>query len=98
MSLASPNAPRRRLRLGLIPLILITMIAGLLGFAGQQSADPKPASAATFAAATHSAGYMIKGQWIGTWRTAQGRGFCIEFEKGHANSSGTSQIGGNVPG
>lgn len=81
-------------------LVLALLRAGTLGLIAQQprrdSADP--AEKAKPAAATHGAGHIIRGQWIGTWRTADGSGFCIEFDKAHPNSTGVKTVGGNVPG
>lgn len=79
---------------------LALLAAGTLGLIAQQpqrdSADPAEKSKPV--AAGHGAGYTIRGQWIGTWRTADGLGFCIEFDKAHPDSTGVEKVGADVPG
>ena len=81
-------------------LALALLAAGTLGLIAQQpsraSADPAENGAPV--AATHGAGQTIRGQWVGTWQTADGLGFCIEFDKAHPDSTGVKAVGGNVPG
>ena len=47
---------------------------------------------------THKTGLTIRGQWFGTWRTAKGSGFCIDFDRSDPNSSGATSLKGKVPG
>jgi hypothetical protein len=99
-----PEAPpvQRRLRRILVAsLTLLLVVTGTVGALAHLAAVAAPAAAAPkpdpYASAKHAAGYTIRGQWFGSWRTADGHGFCIEFDKGPANSNGTTKLDGNVP-
>lgn len=98
---ARPVQHRFRLLLTSFSLTMLLVLTGTLGVAFLQARTASPAAAAPkpdpFASAKHAAGYTIKGQWFGSWRTADGRGFCIEFDKGAADNRGAIKLDGNVP-
>ena len=80
-------------------LALALLAAGSLGLITQPPRDAAaPAEKVAPVAATHGAGLTVRGQWVGTWRTPDGVGFCIEFDKAHPNSAGVHVVRGNVPG
>ena len=86
-----------------VPALVLALLLGLLGaFLVQPTFSPTPAYAGDNKNAQHGAGYVLSGtQWVGTWKTKQGSGFCIEFNKNHPdNSTSLVKLGGGdkVPG
>jgi hypothetical protein len=76
------------------------LISAAVVFSARETIRPQPAAAESHKRVhgTHGKGYVIDGQWIGTWHTQDGTGFCIEFDKDHPDSTGAGQLGGRVPG
>jgi hypothetical protein len=97
-----PRALERvRLRtLTALPLVVAMLTLGSIVILGQPATTMAPAGAAParLVAATHGTGMMLRGQWFGSWRTSDGRGFCIEFDKGHPNTRGVRKNSGRLPG
>jgi hypothetical protein len=100
-----PPVALRAHRAHILPLVsvllaLVMLVAGAIGLLGRNATPVEYAEIAKKPAvsAVHGVGYSFRGQWIGTWRTADGIGFCIEFDKAHPNSSGVKPVGKTVPG
>ncbi|GAA3633317.1 hypothetical protein [Microlunatus ginsengisoli] len=82
-------------------IILAMLITGTVTFLTRETLRPETAAADTShkrTKGTHGVGYVIDGQWIGTWRITDGTGFCIEFDKDHPDSTGAGTLHGRVPG
>lgn len=86
-----------------LPALVLALLLSLLvvGFV-QPTVSPSLAYAGDNKNARHGAGYVLSGtQWVGTWKTKQGSGFCIEFNKNHPDHSASlTKLSGDekVPG
>ncbi len=95
--------PDRRFTAVALLVILAMLLAGAVVFvlrdtAGTPTAAAAPVKAHKLTKGSHAHGYVIGGEWFGTWKTPDGTGFCIEFDKDHPNSSGAAPLPGRVPG
>jgi len=90
----------RRISAATLLIVVAMLISAAVVFSARETIRPQPAAAEshTRVHGTHGKGYVIDGQWIGTWHTQDGTGFCIEFDKDHPDSTGAGQLGGRVPG
>jgi hypothetical protein len=90
----------RRISAATLLIVVAMLISAAVVFSARETIRPQPAAAESHKRVhgTHGKGYVIDGQWIGTWHTQDGTGFCIEFDKDHPDSTGAGQLGGRVPG
>lgn len=95
--MSSFETPRRPIS---VLLALILVATGIVIFTTRASSAPAEAAPKPdpYPSAKHAVGMILRGQWFGSWRTADGRGFCIEFDRSSPNNRGAVKVGRNVPG